>query len=79
MKRNILMGLWLLLTAVNAYATSIPTETGKPYSGTLPVLYINTDDRQPITSKEEYQSGDMLIQNNTETSAPMYDISRSSA
>ena len=39
----------------------------------LPVLYINTDDRQPITSKEEYKSGDMLIQNNTETSAPMYD------
>ena len=61
MKRNILMGLWLLLTAVNTYATSIPTETGKPYSGTLPVLYINTAGGVAITSKETYVQGTYYI------------------
>ena len=55
------MGLWLLLTVVNAYATSIPTETGKPYSGTLPVLYINTEGGVAITSKEEYVQGTYYI------------------
>ena len=33
----------------------------------LPVIYINTCDGQDITSKEEYVSGNMVIQNNPES------------
>ena len=62
MKRNILIGLCLLLTAVNAYALNDPTDTkSAPYSGTLPVLYINTEGGVPITSKEEYVQGTYYI------------------
>ena len=58
---------------VRAYDGEELKAEDKVWFSKLPVLYINTDDRQPITSKEEYKTGGMFIQNNTETSAPMYD------
>ncbi len=39
----------------------------------LPVLYINTDDGEPIVSKEEYKSGTMSIQNNDTAPNTVYD------
>lgn len=54
MKKIILACVCLLVAAVNAKAFDDPTETGKSYSGTLPVLYINTEGGVAITSKETY-------------------------
>lgn len=34
-----------------------------PYSSTLPVLYINTEDKKPITSKEEYLTASYYLDN----------------
>ena len=58
---------------VRAYDGEELKAEDKVWFSKLPVLYINTDDGEPITSKEEYKTGGMFIQNNTETSAPMYD------
>ena len=35
-------------------ATAPPSQSTVSVSGTLPVLYIETENRQPIISKEEY-------------------------
>lgn len=44
-----------------------PVFTDRAYFSNLPVIYINTEDEQPVTSKEKYLSGAMSIQNNTES------------
>ena len=36
------------------YATEPPSQSAVSVSGTLPVLYIETENNQPIISKEEY-------------------------
>ena len=41
----------------------------RAYFSKLPVLYINTDDGESVTSKEEYKSGSMLVQNNAASSS----------
>ena len=58
---------------VRAYDGEELKAEDKVWFSKLPVLYINTDDGEPITSKEEYKTGGMFIQNNTAVSAPMYD------
>ena len=57
---------------VKAYDGDEPAGEDRVYFSKLPVLYINTDDGEEITSKTEYKSGDMFIQNNLEVSQPMY-------
>ena len=57
---------------VKAYSGDELAAEDRVYFSKLPVLYINTEGGQAITSKEEYLSGDMFIQNNTETDAAMY-------
>ena len=47
--------LLLFASCVNdIYATEPPSQSVVSVSGTLPVIYINTENHQPITSKEEY-------------------------
>ena len=58
--------------SVKAYSGETLAAEDKVYFSKLPVLYINTEGSQPITSKEEYLSGDMYLQNNTASDAAMY-------
>ncbi len=44
----------------------------KVYFSKLPVIYINTDDGQVPAFKKDAKDGDMFIQNNDETEAPVY-------
>ena len=48
------------LSAVHAATDPTMTSALKP-SGTLPVMYVNTQDAQPITSKETYVSATAYI------------------
>lgn len=61
---------WL---TVKAYNGDQEVAADSVYFSKLPVLYINTDDGNAITSKTEYKPGTMTIQNNTESSSAMYD------
>ena len=58
---------------VKAYDNGEEVSQDKAYFSRLPVVYINTDDGMDITSKGEYKTAVMSIQNNTETDAAMYD------
>ena len=58
---------------VKAYDGDTLVGEDSVYFSKLPVLYINTDDGEPITSKEEYKSGDLYIQNNTAVGSAVYD------
>ena len=58
---------------VKAYDGEQVRAEDKVWFSKLPVLYIHTDDGLPITSKEDYKSGGLFIQNNAAVSAPMYD------
>ena len=57
---------------VKAYDGDTLVDEDAVYFSKLPVIYINTEGGQSITSKEEYLSGDMFIQNNTESESAMY-------
>ena len=61
---------WL---TVKAFSGDQEVASDRVYFSKLPVLYINTDDGNAITSKTEYKPGTMMIQNNTESNAAMYD------
>lgn len=53
--------------------TPIPVDTimiDTPYSGTLPVLFINTEDSCEIDSKEEYVHADWWLDNLGDISVP---------
>lgn len=58
---------------VKAYDGDTEASQDKVYFSKLPVLYINTEDGQPVTQKIEYKPAAMMIQNNTESSAVVYD------
>lgn len=45
----------------------------RAYFSRLPVLYVNTDDGKPVTSKTEYKTGNMYVQGNTDAASPQYD------
>lgn len=51
--------LFTLLAAILCVATSLAAN----YSGTLPVLYINTENSTPITSKEDYLKATYYLDN----------------
>ena len=55
-KKNTLIALIMLI--MGAIATQAAT-----YSGTLPVMFINTDGGVPITSKEDYVYAEYYIDN----------------
>ena len=57
---------------VRAYDGDTLVAEDSVYFSKLPVLYINTEGSQSITSKEEYLAGDLFIQNNEATDAAMY-------
>ena len=57
---------------VKAYDGDESVSEDRVYFSKLPVLYINTDDGEGITSKTEYKSGNMFIQNNCEVSQAVY-------
>lgn len=60
---------WITVKAFNG--TEQAAED-KVYFSKLPVIYINTEDGNNITSKTEYKKADMKIQNNEETSKDIY-------
>ena len=57
---------------VKAYDGDKLAGEDRAYFSKLPVLYINTEDGEGITSKDDYKSADMFIQNNTEVSQAVY-------
>ena len=57
---------------VEAYNGEECVGSDSAFFSKLPVLYINTDDGEEITSKDEYKTAEMLVQNNTETETEMY-------
>ena len=57
---------------VKAYDDGELVGEDRAYFSKLPMLYINTKDGEDITSKDEYKSADMFIQNNTEVSQAVY-------
>lgn len=61
MKKMIITCVCLFAVVVNTAAAGITTDTKTPYSGTLPVLYINTAGGVAITSKETYVQGTYYI------------------
>ena len=48
---------------VKAFDGDVDMGQDKAYFSKLPVLYLNTDDGEKITSKEEYKSATLKIQN----------------
>ena len=58
--------------SVKAFDGETLVSEDRAYFSKLPVLYIDTEDGADITSKDEYKSAAMYIQNNTSTSAAVY-------
>ena len=58
---------------VRAYFDGQEVGSDSIYFSKLPVIYINTDDGEPVTRKDVYKGGSMYIQNNTESDKAMYD------
>ena len=58
---------------VKAYDGGEEVAEDRAYFSRLPVLYIETDDGRPVTSKVNYKSGTMFIQNNGGTGKVIYD------
>ena len=60
---------WITVTAYNG---GEKVAEDKAYFSKLPVVYINTADGQSVTSKEEYKTADMAIQNNETCDKEIY-------
>ncbi len=58
---------------VKAYDGDVELEEDKAYFSKLPVIYINTEDNNPVTSKTEYKSATLTIQDNTKQKKAIYD------
>ncbi len=64
---------WITVKAFNSEGTAEePVSEAKVYFSNLPVIYINTDDGKPITTKTDYKSATMNIQSNIESEKPEY-------
>lgn len=61
--KNWYQGSWMSIMDFNAQedTSNLPKADCDPDSGTLPVVYLKTDDGQDITSKEEYVAGTIYI------------------
>lgn len=57
---------------VKAYSDGEFVSEDRIYFSKLPVVYINTEDGAPITSRDTYKSAAMDIQNNEECNGSMY-------
>ncbi|WP_295078977.1 CotH kinase family protein [Ruminococcus sp.] len=58
---------WIRVEAYDTDSGKL-VSTDSAFFSNLPVIYINTDDKKEIISKTDYKSGDMIIQNNTDSS-----------
>ena len=58
---------------VRAFDGGEQVDADRVYFSRLPVLYINTDDGLPVTSKIEYKSGSMTVQNSGGAPYTSYD------